>query len=193
MRSELVSFMVSPRIVRLSFSAVSAAVFAVAAVAVAPVQASGNVYRCGNEYTNQPSRIQRGGCVIVTGGAVTVVRNAGRGNARPVSAAKAAVPRKAAANVQAVSLPSSRHVVASSVQRARDGGARNILQAELNKAMQRLGELRREYNNGEPERLGSEAKNYQKYLDRVAGLRAGIQRAESDIAGLQRELGRAGS
>ena len=166
--------MVRLRFFHLLSSAASAAVFLLAGMVATPAQASGSVYRCGNEYTNQPSRIQRGGCV-------------------PVAVARAAAPRRPAANVQAVSLPASRHVVASSVQRARDGGARSILQAELNKAMQRLGELRREYNNGEPERLGSEAKNYQKYLDRVSGLRAGIQRAESDIAGLQRELGRAGS
>ena len=183
--------MVRLRFFPLFSSAASAAVFLLAGMVTTSAQASGSVYRCGNEYTNQPSRIQRGGCVLVTGGAVTVVRNAGRGGGQPV--ARAAVPRLSAANVQAVSLPASRHVVASSVQRARDGGARSILQAELNKAMQRLGELRREYNSGEPERLGGEAKNYQKYLDRVAGLRAGIQRAESDIAGLQRELGRAGS
>ena len=185
--------MVRLRFFHLLSSAASAAVFLLAGMVATPAQASGSVYRCGNEYTNQPSRIQRGGCVLVTGGAVTVVRNAGSGGGQPVAVARAAAPRRPAANVQAVSLPASRHVVASSVQRARDGGARSILQAELNKAMQRLGELRREYNNGEPERLGSEAKNYQKYLDRVSGLRAGIQRAESDIAGLQRELGRAGS
>ena len=185
--------MVRLRFFHLLSSAASAAVFLLAGMVATPAQASGSVYRCGNEYTNQPSRIQRGGCVLVTGGAVTVVRNAGRGGGQPVAVARAAAPRRPAANVQAVSLPASRHVVASSVQRARDGGARSILQAELNKAMQRLGELRREYNNGEPERLGSEAKNYQKYLDRVSGLRAGIQRAESDLAGLQRELGRAGS
>ena len=185
--------MVRLRFFHLLSSAASAAVFLLAGMVAASAQASGSVYRCGNEYTNQPSRIQRGGCVLVTGGAVTVVRNAGRGGGQPVAVARAAAPRRPAANVQAVSLPASRHVVASSVQRARDGGARSILQAELNKAMQRLGELRREYNNGEPERLGSEAKNYKKYLDHVAGLRAGIQRAESDIAGLQRELGRAGS
>ena len=189
----MICAMVRLRFFHLLSSAASAAVFLLAGMVTTSAQASGRVYRCGNDYTNQPSRIQRGGCVLVTGGAVTVVRNAGRGGGQPVAVARAAAPRRPAANVQAVSLPASRHVVASSVQRARDGGARSILQAELNKAMQRLGELRREYNNGEPERLGSEAKNYQKYLDRVAGLRAGIQRAESDIAGLQRELGRSGS
>ena len=77
-------------------------------------------------------------------------------------------------------------------QRARDRDARAILQAELNKASARLRELQLEYNHGQPERLGSELNNHQKYLNRVAGLRNDIQRVESDLAGLRRELGRAG-
>ena len=48
-------------------------------------------------------------------------------------------------------------------------------------------ELRREFNNGEPERRGDE-RNYQRYLDRVADMRAGIARKEADIAALKREL-----
>jgi hypothetical protein len=54
---------------------------------------------------------------------------------------------------------------------------------------QRLAELQKEYNNGEPERLGSE-RNYQKYLDRVAELKAGIARKEADIAAIKREIGK---
>ena len=47
--------------------------------------------------------------------------------------------------------------------------------------------MQKEYNNGEPERLGDE-RNYQKYLDRVADLKAAIARKESDIAAIKREL-----
>jgi hypothetical protein len=50
-----------------------------------------------------------------------------------------------------------------------------------------------EYNNGEPEKMGNESRNHQKYLDRVAELKASIARNESDIAGIRRELGRAGA
>jgi len=60
----------------------------------------------------------------------------------------------------------------------------------LVKAESRREELLREYNNGEPERLGPETRNYQKYLDRVANLKADIDRVESDIAGIRREIGR---
>jgi hypothetical protein len=39
--------------------------------------------------------------------------------------------------------------------------------------------------------LGPEHRNHQKYLDRVAELKASIARNENDIAGIQRELTRA--
>jgi hypothetical protein len=77
-------------------------------------------------------------------------------------------------------------------QKNRDAEARTILEAELKKAEARQAELLKEYNNGEPEKLGPEHRNHQKYLDRVADLKASIARNESDIAGLKRELGRAG-
>ncbi len=45
----------------------------------------------------------------------------------------------------------------------------------------------KEYNNGEPERHGDE-RNYQKYLDRVAEMKAAIARKESDVAAIRREI-----
>jgi hypothetical protein len=49
------------------------------------------------------------------------------------------------------------------------------------------GLARKEYANGEPEKQGIESRNYQRYLDRVAELKAAVARAESDVAGIQRE------
>jgi chromosome segregation ATPase len=72
-------------------------------------------------------------------------------------------------------------------QRARDNDARRILQDELQREEQRLAELRKEYADGQPERRGDE-RNYQKYLDRVASLKAQIERKEEDIAAIRREL-----
>jgi len=60
----------------------------------------------------------------------------------------------------------------------------------LKKAEARQAELLKEYNNGEPEKLGPETRNHQKYLDRIAELKASMARNESDIAGIRRELGR---
>ena len=64
------------------------------------------------------------------------------------------------------------------------------LKSELRKAESRHAELQKEYNNGQPEKQGSEGRNYQKYLDRVTEMKAEIARNESDIAGIRRELGR---
>jgi hypothetical protein len=65
-----------------------------------------------------------------------------------------------------------------------------ILEAELKKAEARHAELLKEYNNGEPERLGPETRNNQKYIDRVAELKSALSRNDSDIAGIKRELAR---
>lgn len=72
-------------------------------------------------------------------------------------------------------------------QRARDSDARQILETELKTEEARLAALQKEFNNGEPERQGNE-RNFQKYLDRVAEMRAAISRKESDIAAIKREL-----
>jgi len=72
-------------------------------------------------------------------------------------------------------------------QRARDTDARRILNEELRTEEERLAALQREFNNGEPERRGDE-RNFQRYIERVAEMRAGIARKEADIAALKREL-----
>jgi hypothetical protein len=77
--------------------------------------------------------------------------------------------------------------VDAGAQRARDSDSRRILESELRREEERLAEMKLEYNNGEPERLGNE-RNYQKYLDRVADLKSGIARKEGDIAAIKREL-----
>jgi chromosome segregation ATPase len=79
--------------------------------------------------------------------------------------------------------------VSASEQRARDSDARRILETELKREEQQLAALQKEYNNGEPERRGEE-RNYQKYAERVAEMKAGIARKEADIAAIKRELGK---
>ena len=139
--------------------------------------AQGAIYRCGNEYTNTVSEAQKGHCKLVEGGNVTVVQGF-----RPPAASSQQVKVAAAAQSGAK--------VESAEQKSRDSDARIILEAELKKAEARQAELTREYNNGEPEKRGDEARNYQKYTDRVAELKANLARNESDIAGIRRELGR---
>ncbi|GAA4330037.1 hypothetical protein GCM10023165_03280 [Variovorax defluvii] len=157
-----------------------ALLLAAAAAAGVPMQAQAQerVWRCGNEYTNNAALAQQRGCKVMEGGNVTVVQGS-----RPVAAA-------AAASSSTVRAPAGTPRVESADQRARDGEARTVLEAELKKAEERQAQLLKEYNNGEPEKQGSEARNYQKYLDRVAEMKAEIARNESDIAGIRREIGR---
>ena len=159
---------------------------AAATLAAAPSHAQSRIYRCGNSYTNNTAEAQSKGCKLVEGGHVTVVEGTRVNSAStaPVKLA-AASPSPSSGSGQ----PSQR--VESSDQRARDSDARMILEAELKKAEARQAELIREYNSGEPEKLGPEHRNHQKYLDRVAELKASMARNESDIAGIRRELGRA--
>ncbi|MGE4239637.1 hypothetical protein [Ramlibacter sp.] len=145
------------------------------------------IWRCGNTYTNDPAEARtRAECKPVEGGNITVVEgtrvNRNAANAAPSSSA-----------VRVATAPSSSSNPArNDEQKARDADARTILEAELKKAEAQREALVKEYNNGEPEKLGPETRNYQKYLDRVAELKASIGRTENDIAGIKRELSRVG-
>jgi len=137
------------------------------------------VYRCPGPpvlYTDAitPQEAKERACRTIEGAPVTIVQTA---RPRPAASApvSASAPRPAEAKVD------------PGAQRARDSDARRILGDELRREEDRLAELRREYNNGEPERRGDE-RNYQRYLDRVAEMKAALARKEADVAALQREL-----
>jgi hypothetical protein len=134
--------------------------------------AQDRIYRCGNEYTNTVPESQAKNCKLISGGNVTVVQ-AHKPNASRVASA---------------TQPGQR--VDAGDQRAKDSDSRLILESELKKAEARQAELLKEYNNGEPERLAVETRNNQKYIDRVAELKASINRNERDIDGIRRELSR---
>ena len=152
------------------------AAFAAAGVHV-QAQAQERVWRCGNEYTNNATVAQQRGCKVMEGGNVTVVQGT-----RPVASA--------APGGSTARSPAGSPRVDGADQRARDGEARSVLQSELKKAEDRQAQLLKDYNNGEPEKQGSESKNYQKYLDRVSDMKAELARNESDIAGIRREISR---
>ena len=78
--------------------------------------------------------------------------------------------------------------IEAATQRARDSDRRRIIEDELKREESKLGELKRDFNGGEPERRGDE-RNYQKYLDRVEQMKADIARSEGNVASLRRELG----
>ncbi len=137
------------------------------------------VYRCPGPpvlYTDALSAKEAAdkGCKSIEGAPVSVVQVP-----RPRPAAPAAAPAAPVAN------EGSR--IDRDVQRARDSDRRAVLGAELRDAEARLAALKAEYNNGEPERRGDE-RNFAKYQERVAELKAALTRQEADIAAIRREL-----
>jgi hypothetical protein len=132
------------------------------------------VYRCGNEYTNQPDPARH--CKPLQGGNVTVIE----GTRVQRTGDAASLPASMASDAR----------VDTAQQRQRDAQAQTVLQAELQKAQAQRQELLRQWNQGEPERRADELRQPQKYQERVAQLRAALQRVEADVAGLQRELAR---
>lgn len=172
-----------------------------AVVAATPglAAAQDKVYRCGNEYTNRPAKGQS--CKALDGQAgVTIIHGT-----RPQAQREQAPVAQSSGGSQRVAAPAPRvrpaptATVASAVprpvsndpgQKARDSDARVILENELQRAQAKQVELVKEYNNGQPDKVGGESRNYQKYLDRVASMKASMDRNQSDIDSIQRELSR---
>lgn len=98
-----------------------------------------------------------------------------RGSSTP---ARAPAPAAAPADFPKVNI---------SQQKARDDDRRGILTDELRDEEKKLAELRRDFNNGEPERQGGE-RNFAKYQERVAQMKDNIGRAEKNVDALKREI-----
>lgn len=135
-----------------------------------------DVYKCVDERGNV-TFLNTGntkGCNKLTVDPVVIPRS-GTGRA-PSAAAPSPSPS-----------PSGFPRVDTPTQKARDSDRRRILEDELHDKEARLADLKREYNNGEPERQGNE-RNYQRYLDRTERLKEDVARAESDIASIRSEI-----
>ena len=170
-------------ILKLSSNPVSRPFLALALTALASSVAStasvaqDRLYRCGTLYTNA-DKSRDPACTPLPVERITVVPAQSR-ESKSIPAAAQSASRAATR-------------VSSLAQTQKDGESRQILEAEWRKTRQRLQELQSEYNQGEPERLGSERSNPQKYLDRVAALQSSITRTEADLTGIRRELARMG-
>lgn len=166
----------NPYSFRCSASAPWVAVVLAAAASLGHAQAPGTVlYSCpGNEFTNTLSarEAEARGCKAREVQQPTTV-----------PAPKARTPEKAVPP----GARSSEGRVDAGEQRSRDSDARRILEAELQREEAALEALKRDYNGGEPERRGDE-RNAQRYLDRIAEMKAAILRKEADIAAIKREL-----
>ena len=147
---------------------------AAAAASPADTVDSTVLYRCpGNDYRNTITarEAEKMGCRKVEGAPITVIQSS-----RP----RAGTATTAATTASGVK-------VDPVAQRARDSDARRILESELKSEETKLAAMEKEFNGGQPERLGDE-KNYQKYVDRVAEMRSAIERKQIDIAALRREI-----
>ena len=161
-----------------------------------PAQAQQAVYRCGQEYTNAPREPAL--CEPLAPQAITVI-NGTRPALLPQASTATALPTRSAPAEPVATAPNAAGQPRTSAvptrlpdvqQSERDGQARTILMQELDKARAQLAQLVHSYNQGEPEKWAAETRNHQKYLDRVAEMKAAIERTERDIDSLQRELSR---
>ncbi|MFZ6657199.1 DUF4124 domain-containing protein [Undibacterium sp. TJN19] len=141
-------------------------------------RAQGDVYLCiddngKKEYKNTGATK---GCKKVELQGITVVPS-------PVMPASGKKPQGKPA-----SSPSDFPKVDEGTQKARDSDRKQILQDELKTEEQKLANLKKEYNNGEPERHGDE-KNFAKYQERTNMMKEDIARTEKNIEALKREIG----
>lgn len=158
----------------------AALVIAAAAPALSQAQSTdGSVmYRCpGNDYKNTISvkEAEKLGCRRIEGAPITIIQTT-----KPQGQARAGLPVPVASGASGTRIDPV-------AQRARDSDARRILETELKTEEDKLAELQRDYNGGQPERRGDE-KNFQKYTDRVADMTAALARKQADIAAIRREL-----
>ena len=141
-------------------------------------QAQGDVFLCVNdkglkEYKNTG---ETKGCKRVDLQGVTMIPSPYK---RPLVQTAAA---------RASASPSDFPRIDSSTQKARDNDRMQILLDEMKTEEKKLAELKKEFNNGEPERQGNE-RNYVKYQERVVSMKEDIDRTEKNIEALKREIG----
>ncbi len=139
-------------------------------------QSGGVVYRCPGPpvlYTDAltSKQAQEKGCRAIEAAPITVIQSQ---------------RRSAPADNGTGARPSDSRVEADA-QRSRDLDARRILESELRREEDKLATLQKEYNNGEPERRGDE-RNYLKYAERTAEIKANLERKQSDVEAIRREL-----
>lgn len=169
----------------------SLAVFAAALASVLLcASAQAQIYRC-TDANGRPlyTDTKVGKCQLIDTGysappvasaPIPAPRSAGGGGASSASnSAPSAAPSAAQSNFPRVD---------NVLQRARDDDRREILGDELRLEERKLTDLKRVFNNGEPERQGNE-RNYAKYQERVASMRDEINRSERNIEALRREIG----
>jgi hypothetical protein len=155
-----------------------AAAVALAASLAVPAHADAVVYKCVKNGQTELTDVFKAGCKALDLPGYVSAPPPRAGGAAPASSR----------NGERTTTPTDFPKVDTATQRARDDDRKGILNDELRAEEKKLADLKRDFNNGEPERQGNE-KNYQKYIDRVAQMRDDISRSEKNIEALKRELG----
>jgi Domain of unknown function (DUF4124) len=133
----------------------------------------------GVTYTNIPSALPKKGVEKIevptspSGGAVIPPRENGAPTAKIRPGAPTNFPK-----------------VDSETQRKRDQGRKQILEDELKAEEKLLDDAKKALTEGEGTRLGNE-RNYQKYLDRIQGLRDTVGLHEKNVEAIRKELSQA--
>lgn len=146
-------------------------------VAAAYAQAQSDVFLCVDEsgkkeYKNTGATK---GCKRVDLPGIMTIPAPAKKPSAPAAAAKTSVS------------PPEFPKVDSGTQKVRDGDRKQILLDELKAEEQKLANLKKEYNNGEPERRGDE-RNYAKYQERVSTMKDDLNRVEKNVEALKREI-----
>lgn len=139
-------------------------------------QTQGEVYLCVNDHGHKEYKNTGGtkGCKKVELPGITTIPAPPKRSSEQNSSAKS-------------SAPSDFPKVDSSTQKARDNDRKEILQDEMKAEEQKLANLKKEFNNGEPERRSDE-KNFVKYQERIDQMKEDINRTEKNIDALTREM-----
>lgn len=144
-------------------------------------QAQTNVYLCIGEKGNKEYRNTgpTKGCKKVDLPSLTMV---------PAPKKSPALQTASVKTSSSSSSPSDFPKIDSETQKARDSDRKQILLDEIRSEEQKLASLKKDFNNGEPERRGDE-RNYAKYQERVVSMKEDLNRTEQNIEALKREIG----
>lgn len=164
---------------------ITTALFIAVSILAAPTTFAQQIWRCGNYFTNNASEASRlGNCTSVNEGSVSIIPSPDfsqtpEDGSLPIVSEPSTEGENANANGNETQTAPDK-TEPSKEEKRRDS-------QNLRKKKRELSELEKEYNNGEPNKIGPEFRNYQKYLDRVERLKKEIDLKSSEIKALEKD------
>lgn len=154
---------------------VMTAILGISAVATTPIFAQ--TWRCpGNIYTNERSEMQRiGNCEVIDNGISVILPESNNTSGDAPSDGMGAADRNQTREAERQ----------AQQEQAREQARQRQVDTQLRQARAELSALEAEYNNGDPQRMGPEFRNYQMYLDRKERLRVQVEQKRAEIQALE--------